>query len=150
MLSRNGTQGRNSWFKKSKLVMVTDPIADLLTRLRNGWLVGKKSVLVPYSKMNIAILKILLKVGILENVRVFEKDKHKIIRVYLKYENGKPVVEEIKRISKPGRRVYAGYRELKPVKGGYGFRIISTSRGLMTDYEARRRKLGGEVICEIS
>lgn len=131
--------------------MVTDPIADLLTRLRNAWLVKKKFTFAPYSNMNIAILKIMQQVGILENIRVFERDNKKYIRIYLKYdEKGNPVVEEIKRVSKPGRRVYVGYRDLKPVRSGYGFRIVSTSRGIMTDYEARRRKLGGEVICEIS
>ncbi len=133
--------------------MVTDTIADLLTRLRNGWRAKKLSVVVPYSKMNIAILKILLKVGALENLRILkEKDKEnkKLIKVFLKYdENKNPVIDNLKRVSKPGRRVYLGYRDLKPIKGGYGFRIISTSRGVMTDYEARKRKLGGEVICEI-
>lgn len=151
LFSRDGTSGRNSWIKKSKLVMVTDPIADLLTRLRNGWLVKKKSIVAPYSKMNIAILKILYRVGILENIRVFGEDNKKNIKVYLKYDQqGNPVIETLQKISKPGRRIYVGYRDLKPVKSGYGFRIISTSRGLMTDYEARRRKLGGEIICEIS
>jgi small subunit ribosomal protein S8 len=133
--------------------MVTDPIADLLTRIRNGLMARKKSIVAPYSKMNIAIVKILQKVGVLENVLVLsdpEKSYKKRIKIYLKYdENGNPVIDEIKRVSKPGRRVYAGYRELKPLKGGYGFRIISTSRGIMTDYEARKRKLGGEIICEV-
>lgn len=132
--------------------MVTDPIADLLIRLKNGWLARRKSVIVPYSKMNIAILKIMLDVGILSDLRVLsvENKPFKIIKVLLKYdENKKPIIMNLKRVSKPGRRIYRGYRELKPVNNGYGFAIISTSRGIMTDFEARKRKLGGEVLCEI-
>ncbi len=127
---------------------LTDPIADFLTRIKNGLKVKKQSVSAPLSKMKIAIAKILKETELIEGFKV-DQEKKKII-VYLKYdEEGKPLIEDLKRVSKPGRRVYAGYRELKPLKGGFAFRIISTSRGVMTDVEARRRKLGGEIICEV-
>lgn len=127
-------------------MVMTDPIADFLTRIKNALKVKKKKFKAPYSKMKLAIAKILKEKELIENIKL--KDKNLII--YLKYDElGEPLIEDIKRISKPGRRVYMGYREFKPVRGGFGFRIVSTSRGIMTDIEAKRRKLGGEVICEI-
>ena len=127
-------------------MVMTDPIADFLTRIKNALKVKKKKFEAPYSKMKLAIAKILKEKELIENIKL--KDKNLII--YLKYDElGEPLIEDIKRISKPGRRVYMGYREFKPVRGGFGFRIVSTSRGIMTDIEAKRRKLGGEVICEI-
>ena len=127
-------------------MVMTDPIADFLTRIKNALKVKKKKVEAPYSKMKLAIAKILKEKELIEDIKL--KDKNLII--YLKYDElGEPLIEDIKRISKPGRRVYMGYREFKPVRGGFGFRIVSTSRGIMTDIEAKRRKLGGEVICEI-
>ena len=129
---------------------MTDPIADFLTRIRNGLRVKKKKIFAPYSKLKLAICKILKEKELINDFKIQENEGKKSLIVFLKYdENGEPLIEDIKRISKPGRRVYLGYRELKPVRGGFGFRIISTSRGIMTDIEARRRKLGGEVICEI-
>ncbi|MER3406904.1 MAG: 30S ribosomal protein S8 [Patescibacteria group bacterium] len=127
-------------------MVMTDPIADFLTRIKNALKVKKKKFEAPYSKMKLAIAKILKEKELIEDIKL--KDKNLII--YLKYDElGEPLIEDIKRISKPGRRVYMGYREFKPVRGGFGFRIVSTSRGIMTDIEAKRRKLGGEVICEI-
>ena len=127
-------------------MVMTDPIADFLTRIKNALKVKKKKFEAPYSKMKLAIAKILKEKELIEDIKL--KDKNLII--YLKYDElGEPLIEDIKRISKPGRRVYIGYREFKPVRGGFGFRIVSTSRGIMTDIEAKRRKLGGEVICEI-
>ncbi|MER3570159.1 MAG: 30S ribosomal protein S8 [Patescibacteria group bacterium] len=127
-------------------MVMTDPIADFLTRIKNALKVKKKKVEAPYSKMKLAIAKILKEKELIENIKL--KDKNLII--YLKYDElGEPLIEDIKRISKPGRRVYMGYREFKPVRSGFGFRIVSTSRGIMTDIEVKRRKLGGEVICEI-
>lgn len=129
---------------------MTDPIADFLTRIRNAVMIGKKTVSAPYSKIKIAISKILKEKGYLNSFKVAEREGKKFIYLSIRYdEEGRPFLEEIKRISKPGRRVYLGYRALKPLKKGYGFRIISTSRGIMTDEEARKRKLGGEVICEV-
>lgn len=131
-------------------MVMTDPIADFLTRIRNALMSKKKTVSAPYSNIKVAITKILQENGYINNFRVLERNKKKTIQIYLRYdEKNNPFLEEIKRISKPGRRVYMKYKEMKPIKNGYGFRIISTSRGIMTDLEARKRKLGGEVICEI-
>ncbi len=128
---------------------MTDPIADLLTRIRNAFKVKKKTVEAPYSKIKLAILKILKEKEKINDFKIVGDIKKKFV-IYLKYdENGESVIEDLKRVSKPGRRVYAGYRELKPLRGGLAFRIVSTSRGIMTDIEARKRKLGGEIICEV-
>ncbi len=129
--------------------MITDPIADLLTRIKNALRVRKKTVNAPYSKIKVAILKILKDAELIEDFKVVGQTKKQFV-INLKYdETGEPMIEDLKRISKPGRRVYLGYKDLKPLRGGFGFRIVSTSRGIMTDIEARRRKLGGEVICEV-
>lgn len=129
---------------------MTDPIADLLTRIKNSLKVRKKTIVAPYSKVKLAILKILKEKDLIENFEIKGEGVKKKFIIDLKYdENGDPMIEDLKRISKPGRRVYMGYRDLKPLRGGFAFRIISTSRGIMTDVEARKRKLGGEVICEV-
>jgi small subunit ribosomal protein S8 len=129
---------------------MTDPIADLLTRIKNGLRVKKKQVTAPYSKIKVGILKILKEKNLIQGFKVQENGVKKNFIIYLKYdEDGEPLIEDLKRVSKPGRRVYAGYKDLKPLRGGFAFRIISTSRGLMTDEEARKRKLGGEIICEV-
>jgi len=131
-------------------MVMTDPIADFLTRMRNALRVRKRTFNIQASKVKIALSKILKEKGYIENFKIIENDKKKFIQVYLKYnKEGDPYLEEIKRVSKPGRRVYMGYKEMKPIKEGFGFRIVSTSRGIMTDDEARKRKLGGEVIAEI-
>lgn len=131
-------------------MVTTDPIADFLTRIRNALKVKKKKVEVPYSKMKLAISKILKEKELIQDFKIREEDGKKFIVLTLKYdENGEPLIENLVRVSKPGRRVYMGYRDFKPVRSGFGFRIVSTSRGVMTDIEAKRRKLGGEVICEI-
>lgn len=129
---------------------MTDPIADFLTRIRNALKVKKKKVEAPYSKMKLAISKILKEKELIQDFKIREENGKKFIVLTLKYdENGEPLIENLVRVSKPGRRVYMGYRDFKPVRSGFGFRIVSTSRGVMTDIEAKRRKLGGEVICEI-
>jgi small subunit ribosomal protein S8 len=129
---------------------MTDPISDLLTRIKNGLRVKKKQVTAPYSKIKVGILKILKEKNLIQGFKVQENGVKKNFIIYLKYdENGEPFIEDLKRVSKPARRVYAGYKDLKPLRGGFAFRIISTSRGLMTDEEARKRKLGGEIICEV-
>ncbi|MCD5396531.1 MAG: 30S ribosomal protein S8 [Candidatus Pacebacteria bacterium] len=128
---------------------MSDPIADMLIRIKNAQAVKHKTVDIPYSKMKYQIANILLKEGFIEKIeRKFRKAK-KILRIYLKYKNGESAIQGTKRISKPGRRVYLPYKKIKPPKEGYGIGIISTSQGLMTAREARKRKLGGEVICEI-
>jgi small subunit ribosomal protein S8 len=128
---------------------ITDPIADLLTRIRNAWKVKKNIIVVPYSNVKIAILKIFKEKNIVKTIKLKEENNKKFLIVYLNYINNNPPFEDLIRASKPGRRVYMGYRDLRPVRGGYGFRIISTSRGIMLDSEAKKRKLGGEVICEV-
>lgn len=130
--------------------MITDPIADFLTRIKNALMAKKKTVKAPISKVKIAIAKILKEKNLIENFKIVGEGVKKEIVIYLKYdEDGEPFIFDLKRVSKPGRRVYAGYRELKPLKQGFAFRIVSTSRGIMTDESARKRKLGGEIICEI-
>jgi small subunit ribosomal protein S8 len=131
-------------------MVMTDPIADLLARIKNALMVRKKFTTAPYSKMKIAILKILKEKGLIENIKLRGEGVKKELVIYLKYdENGEPLIEDLIRVSKPGRRIYAGYRDLKPLKRGFAFRIVSTNRGIMTDEEARKRKLGGEIICEV-
>jgi small subunit ribosomal protein S8 len=131
-------------------MVMTDPISDFLTRIRNALKVKKKKVEAPYSKMKLAISKILKEKELIQDFKIREENGKKFIVLTLKYdENGEPLIENLVRVSKPGRKVYMGYRDFKPVRSGFGFRIVSTSRGVMTDIEAKRRKLGGEVICEI-
>jgi small subunit ribosomal protein S8 len=129
---------------------MTDPIADLLTRIKNGLRVKKKKIVAPYSKVKLAILKILLEKKLINDFKIKDEGVKKFFIINLKYdEDGEPFIEDLKRVSKPGRRVYAGYKDLKPLRSGFAFRIVSTSRGIMTDEEARKRKLGGEIICEV-
>lgn len=138
-------------------MVAKDPIADMLTIIRNGQLVKKEKVLIPFSKFKFEILKILQKEGFLEKVekvkRKIKKGKSKskpFLEVTLKYDSeGKGAISEIKRISKPGQRIYLPYKRIKKVKDGFGIAIISTSKGLMSDKEARKKKVGGEVICEV-
>lgn len=129
-----------------------DTIANLLSTIKNASMVKKPSVELPFSKMNEGILNILKEKGFIENVKVFKhKDSvFKGLHVDLKYsENNKPFISEAKRVSKPGRRIYLGSTELEFVRNGFGIGIVSTSRGLMTTEEAKKKKLGGEVICEV-
>ncbi len=130
--------------------MMTDPIADMLARIRNASLVRHKTVEVPASKMKLAIVKILKEEGYIEDYRFVPEGPQGKIEIVLKYdENKRPVIAGMRKISKPGRRVYVKKDELPKVMGGYGIAIISTSQGIMTDHEARRRGIGGEVICEV-
>lgn len=151
LFKRISPSRRNSWAKKIKLVMtITDPIADFLTRLRNALKVKKHYVSVPTSKMKIAIAKILKEKRLITDFKLSGEGIKKKLIIYLRYDqNNEPFLENLKRISKPGRRIYFGYKDLKPLRNNFAFRILSTSRGVMTDDEARKRKLGGEVICEI-
>jgi len=132
--------------------MVTDPIADMLTRIKNGYLARHQAVEIPYAKAKEKIAKILVKENYLKNIKVSAKgsakDRKKII-CELKYEAGKPVLSEVKRISKPGRRVYIRWQKITLVLSGYGIMLISTSKGVMTGQQAKKKKLGGEVICKI-
>ncbi len=127
---------------------MTDPIADMLTRIRNVLPLGKKEVVVPLSKMKVRLAEILQQEGYIASYSVSEKRQE--LKLVLRYlPSGKPAITNLRRISKPGRRVYASYDKLPRVLNGLGIAIISTSQGVMTDSEARRRKIGGEVICYI-
>ncbi|MGI6574339.1 MAG: 30S ribosomal protein S8 [bacterium] len=129
---------------------MTDPIADMLTRIRNAVMVRHDSVEIPGSKMKLAIANILKEQGYIRDC-VNIKDEHQNkLRIYLKYgQNGEKVISGIKRISKPGLRVYARKDEIPRVLGGLGIAILSTSKGIMTDREAREEGIGGEVICYV-
>jgi small subunit ribosomal protein S8 len=127
--------------------MMTDPIADMLTRIRNSASAKRVEVLIPFSKVKFTIAKIMEKMGYLDGIAVNEEARS--FTVKLRYRGNTTAFENIRRVSKPGRRVYAKTDELKTVRSGNGIAIISTSQGLMTNLEARDRKLGGEIICEI-
>ncbi len=129
--------------------MTTDPIADMLTRIRNAQAVKKEFIEVPFSGVKFKIARLLERKKAVDSVKLVKAKNYKIIKIFLKYENGKPAIEGLKRISKPGQRIYKKAKEIKKVKGGFGFAIISTPKGVLTDEEARREKVGGELICEI-
>ncbi len=130
--------------------MLTDPISDMLIRIKNALMARHKTVEIPASKMKIEIARILKEEGYIEDYEVIETYPQNRIKIVLKYdENKRPVIRGVKRVSKPGRRIYKGYKDLPKVLDGLGIAIISTSQGIMTDFEARKRKIGGEVICEI-
>ncbi|MDO8435768.1 MAG: 30S ribosomal protein S8 [bacterium] len=126
-----------------------DSVSNMLTQIRNAQAVGKTTVDLPFSNLKHEIAKILAKQGFVEKVEKKGKDVKKTLEIILKYENKKPFIAGLKRVSKPGQRIYIDYRKIKKVKSGYGIAIISTSKGLMTDKEARGQKIGGEVLCEI-
>ena len=129
---------------------ITAPIADLLTRIRNARTAKHPSVDIPASNLKKAIANILLEEGYVKGVQVIADDKQGVIRIALKYtETGAPVISGIRRVSKPGLRIYAGKDELPRVLGGLGTAIISTSNGVMTDRDARKKGVGGEVIAYI-
>ncbi|MDA0208098.1 MAG: 30S ribosomal protein S8 [bacterium] len=129
--------------------MTTDPISDMLTRLRNATAVRKETVDVPLSKVKFAISKILEKEGYVERVETVEVQKRPVIRMHLKYDGRTPAFSSVKRVSKPGRRVYVKATEIKSVQNGFGLSILSTPNGMMTGTEAKKRRLGGELICEL-
>ena len=128
---------------------MTDPIADMLTRIRNGQQASKKTVLVPASKLKGAVLEVLTKEGYLRSVKDAELGGHPAFEVELKYYAGKPVMNEIKRVSTPGLRRYSNSKDLPTVRNGLGIAIISTSKGVMTDAQAREINIGGEVLCTV-
>lgn len=132
------------------VTMHSDPIADFLTRIRNGYRAKKEYIDAPHSKMNEAIASILKQEGFVGGFEIMKDSSFATLRVHLRYDQQKkPLLRHIRRISKPGLRIYKGYDELQPVASGMGTRILSTNKGLMTDREARKRKVGGEVICEV-
>jgi small subunit ribosomal protein S8 len=130
--------------------MVTDPIADLLVRIQNAAGRGHASVSVPASKLKADLLRVLKAEGFINEYEKTTMDGHPTLNVQLRYiAEGEPVITGMRRVSRPGRRVYVGRRDVKAVMGGMGLAIISTSKGLMTDHESRRANLGGEVLCEV-
>lgn len=128
---------------------MTDPIADMLTRIRNGQAAGKKSVKIPSSKLKMAIAKVLKEEGYIVDYKIETIGCHSEMTVELKYYNGVPVIEKVKRVSRPGLRIYKSKDELPKVLGGLGIAIVSTSNGVMTDRAARAIGHGGEVICTV-
>ena len=126
--------------------MMTDPIADLFTRIRNGQMVRHPRVDVPGSKIKSRIVEILKDEGYIKNFRFYEDGKQGILRVYLKYQNEEPVIRGIKRVSKPGRRKYVKYDTVPKVLSGLGVAIVSTSSGVFTDEQCREKGVGGEVL----
>ena len=129
---------------------MTDPIADMLTRIRNGLSANKAEVVMPQSKVKVSIAQVLKDEGYISDFTTGDIDGKPALTVTLKYYQGKPVIEQIKRISRPGLRVYKGKDELPKVQGGLGIAIISTSAGVMTDRAARKAGHGGEVICTVA
>ena len=129
---------------------MTDPVADMLTRIRNGQSARKVSVLVPSSKLKLSLCEVLKQEGYIEDFTVGNEAQKSTIEVRLKYYQGSPVIESAERISKPGRRVYKPSKELPKVLGGFGIAIVSTSKGLMTDQQAKAVGYGGEILCYIS
>ena len=129
--------------------MNTDPIADMLTRIRNAISVGKTSINLPHSKIKFKIAKLLEEQKFIDNVKEEEIAGFKRIVIQINKPESNPRINHIKRISKPGRRMYAGYNEIPRVKSGRGVVIVSTSKGIITDSEARKLKVGGELICEV-
>ena len=128
---------------------MTDPITDMLNQIKNAQAVGKTEVLVPLSKIKNEIATLLSKENFVGDVKKTTKGKIKSLKITLKYAEGIPAIEGFKRVSKPGQRIYNGVHDIKRVRGGYGLSIISTSKGLMINSEARKQKLGGEVICQV-
>ncbi|MBI5581291.1 MAG: 30S ribosomal protein S8 [Deltaproteobacteria bacterium] len=130
---------------------VTDPVADMLTRIRNGAKAKFSSVDVPGSKLKVEVARILKDEGFVKNYKFLKDGKQGVLRIYLKYGSGQAsAFHQIKRMSKPGRRSYAKSKDLKPVLSGMGISILSTSKGLMTDKQARKENIGGELLCTVS
>ncbi len=130
--------------------MMTDPIADMLTRIRNAVRVERANVDMPLSKVKCGLAEVLKREGYIWDWQSIDDKPAQQLRIELKYgPNGERVIRHIKRVSKPGCRIYSGCRDLRPVLGGLGISVVSTSRGVVSDREARQRKLGGEVLCEV-
>ncbi|RJR10302.1 30S ribosomal protein S8 [Candidatus Parcubacteria bacterium] len=128
---------------------MTDPIADMLTRIRNAVAVKKPEIVLPYSNLKFNLAKILEKESYISKVEKITNGKFDELRIELKYTNHGPAIRHIKRLSKPGQRIYAAGNELPHVLNGYGLAIISTSKGIMTNKEAKSQNIGGELMCEI-
>lgn len=128
---------------------MTDPVADMLTRIRNALRARQPKVDVPASRLKTEIARVLKEEGYILNYKVAEEGARKTIKIYLKYHNGRPVITELKRVSRPGCRIYVSRDEIKPVLGGMGISILSTPKGVMTGRQARREGVGGELLCVV-
>ena len=129
---------------------MTDPIADLLTRIRNATKERHEKVEIPASRLKANVVRVLKEEGYIKNFRLMREDGKPVIKVYLKYsDNGDSVIQGIRRVSRPGLRRYAGYQEIPKPLGGAGIAIVSTSKGVLTGQKARLAKIGGEVLCEV-
>jgi small subunit ribosomal protein S8 len=127
-----------------------DPIADMLTRIRNGQAARKAEVTMPESKQRVAIAEVLKREGYIEDFRSEANEVLRTLTITLKYFEGRPVIEDLRRVSRPGLRVYRAKDAIPKMRGGLGVTVLSTSRGVLTDREARRQGLGGEIICYIA
>jgi small subunit ribosomal protein S8 len=129
--------------------MMTDPIADMLTRLRNASQAKHKRVDMPVSRLKTEIARILKENHFIHDFKVLDDGAHGLLRVYLKYYEDKPVIRNVERVSRPGRRIYKGATELPRIRSGLGIAIVSTSQGMMSDRQARAQKVGGEVMARV-
>ena len=128
---------------------LSDPIGDMLARIKNSLLRSHKKVKLPSSKFKIKLAEVLKSEGYIIDYKIDEKEKKKNLEIHLKYNLGNPVINSIERISKPGRRIFSSAQSLPKINNGLGIAIISTSKGVMTDIDARKQKLGGEIICKV-
>jgi small subunit ribosomal protein S8 len=132
------------------MTVISDPLGDTLTRIRNGQRAGKNNVKVLFSSLHLSVLIVLKKEGYIHDFKEFKNQKGiKEINIELKYFESSPVIREIKRISKPGRRIYSKIKKLKVICNGLGVAILSTPKGIMSDHEARKMNVGGEVLCTL-
>ncbi|MBI3902805.1 MAG: 30S ribosomal protein S8 [Nitrosomonadales bacterium] len=129
---------------------MSDPIADMLTRIRNAQMAEKVTVVMPSSKLKVAIAKVLQDEGYVDGFKVAQNDGKPLLEIGLKYYAGRPVIEKVQRVSRPGLRVYKGSEDIPKVMNGLGIAIVSTSKGLMTDHKARANGIGGEVLCIVA
>ena len=129
---------------------MTDPITDMLNQIRNAQAVSKTEVLIPYSNLKEEVIRIIVGAGFLTEVKKIAKGKTRaMLKIVLKYDNGLPMISGLKKVSKSGQRIYSKSSELKKIHGGYGISVVSTPKGLMTNSDARKQRLGGEVLCEV-
>jgi small subunit ribosomal protein S8 len=130
--------------------MMTDPISDMLTRIRNAGIARQSQTECPFSKQKLAIAKVLEEAGFVEDVRAESREGRPVLVMAIRYDDrAKPLIDGIRRVSKPGRRVYVGAREIWKVRNGLGISVISTSKGILSDEGAREASIGGEVVCEV-
>ncbi|NCD01183.1 30S ribosomal protein S8 [bacterium] len=130
-------------------MMMTDPISDMLTRMRNSISAGKKDFVVPFSNLKLKIAEILKKTYYIEDFKIEDSGDFKVLNIKLKYVDGVSAITSIKRVSKPGKKVYCNIDKMPVVLNGLGVAIISTNKGLMTNIEAKKKNIAGEIICEI-